>query len=1114
MFGQIRGLKESKKSDSDTGYEPEIPSIMFDRNLKATQTEIKIDNIVVTFPYQPYDCQVNYMASVIKSIKTGEFCALESPTGTGKTLSLLCASLAWLSNQRQQQRDNNSFKSEVNVIFYASRTHSQLSNVMKELKKTIYRPRTAILGSRKSYCVNYKIKNKPGSLDTNCRTAIKTKRCEFSKIPANMSDQYNMMDIEELKLLSGQSKLCPFLMQRKKALSADIVFLPYNYIVDKRIRESLKISLVNSILIIDEGHNIDRVLEDVQSCEITLENMSSWINDLKSFAKEISRIGNENNTVKNIELDPIEIIQMIDCSKLEAIQKSILNLYTHIKNLSMGSEKKFNLKELLQLIWTGSTSKNTILEFEPSQQLSNDIDSSGTKNEEDSEVEIKVGSGIGNISEGFKPSQLEDIKKILSLCELYLSEKLQVVSSITNFKDFIEQILELHKNQLLYESKLIPEIDYADNSYKFILNEIEIYAESKFGRKATKSKKLSIFCMNPGFGFKQLSNSKIKTLILTSGTLTPISGFESELKVKFPIKLESKHVIDPKQVKLCLLGRNPKEESMLKGKLQFDHSSKNDSEMMENLGQTIKSFNVITKGGIIVFFTSFKYLDSCYNYWQSTGIIGEIEKKRKIFKDSNNTNIINTEEEEKGSIVNEYRQYALLSSAILLTVCRGSSSEGIDFADNLSRLVIVVGIPYPNIGDIKVKFKREYLRQMMTKTSTDVTGVKKLGESEWYTQSALRAVNQAIGRSIRHIKDYGTVVLIDERYLSMPPTCFSSWTRDSIKKYSNKDIFKDLIHFYSTVDSFIESKYQTIPSLIQPEIKPPTQESLSSKSMISLEVSVDPIHIISRNSSKYAFQNQTDSLENLPKKKKENPETFSKSNIPDLNKNKMEKLKLLNSNKQLNIKDALLNKVSYNGFSKDSTDDVLDSKVILSDSCAKPISAYDRQSIPFISTSKFFVNPSEFFAQTTKLNQTPSSLPISFENHNQFICSQSNSVPDINAMEIEPTDKICVVQSPAVKKKDVDQNNKLLNTEMCLKYLKENKKQINEEELKTESTSHEEKTGLKCSVCFDSNKDFLFAKCGHYLCKECWEKVFAIKYECPVCRAKVSRKHLNKLYLN
>ena len=39
-----------------------------------------------------------------------------------------------------------------------------------------------------------------------------------------------------------------------------------------------------------------------------------------------------------------------------------------------------------------------------------------------------------------------------------------------------------------------------------------------------------------------------------------------------------------------------------------------------------------------------------------------------------------------------------------------------------------------------------------------------LSGSDWYKQQASRAVNQAVGRVIRHKHDYGAILLCDDRY--------------------------------------------------------------------------------------------------------------------------------------------------------------------------------------------------------------------------------------------------------------------------------------------------------------------------------------------------------------
>jgi CRISPR/Cas system-associated endonuclease/helicase Cas3 len=60
------------------------------------------DGIDIYFPYIPLPLQKVYMECVLKSIKTGDFAALESPTGTGKTLCLLSAALSYMHNHYKE----------------------------------------------------------------------------------------------------------------------------------------------------------------------------------------------------------------------------------------------------------------------------------------------------------------------------------------------------------------------------------------------------------------------------------------------------------------------------------------------------------------------------------------------------------------------------------------------------------------------------------------------------------------------------------------------------------------------------------------------------------------------------------------------------------------------------------------------------------------------------------------------------------------------------------------------------------------------------------------------------------------------------------------------------
>lgn len=106
------------------------------------------------------------------------------------------------------------------------------------------------------------------------------------------------------------------------------------------------------------------------------------------------------------------------------------------------------------------------------------------------------------------------------------------------------------------------------------------------------------------------------------------------------------------------------------------------------------------------------------------------------------------------------------TGAILFCVVGGKMSEGINFADDMARCVVVVGLPFANPSDPELKERMEYLSKGgargASKGAGTTTGSNK--GSEYYENLCMRAVNQSIGRSIRHKDDYSLICLLDGRY--------------------------------------------------------------------------------------------------------------------------------------------------------------------------------------------------------------------------------------------------------------------------------------------------------------------------------------------------------------
>ena len=119
--------------------------IEIDTKKSLNQKTVKIHGISIYFPYDPYPPQRLFMEKVILTLnKQGSISALESPTGTGKTLCLLCAVLAWVKHYNQKIS-----------IYYCTRTVSQINNVLKELDKTCYKINISFIASRKFTCLKF-----------------------------------------------------------------------------------------------------------------------------------------------------------------------------------------------------------------------------------------------------------------------------------------------------------------------------------------------------------------------------------------------------------------------------------------------------------------------------------------------------------------------------------------------------------------------------------------------------------------------------------------------------------------------------------------------------------------------------------------------------------------------------------------------------------------------------------------------------------------------------------------------------------------------------------------------------------------------------------------------
>lgn len=690
-----------------------------DDNNKNTVVDLftSSGSLKIKFPFKPYTNQLNYMKEVIKLLNLKNekrYGILESPTGTGKTLCLLCSCLEFTAT----------LGIGAPKIFYSTRTHKQIKNVIQQLKKTIYKPRIATLSSRDNSCVYQEIMNhKSLSLNYRCKELIKNnqeedriiaedvqnslnqtrlrkKKCPFYSRTSFVEDK-GIIDLEELCSIGLREKFCPYFYEQNREKKADLVFLPYSYFFSPELKKGIDLNLKNSIIIFDEGHNILRVCEECASASINLIQL----NEIQKNLEELKKKKKIKDVFESCLNTLSKFVEMLMFQFLSFVEKCETDTGDNLKGLVL------SLTEFLSIFI------NCVNEI-------NKSSSTSVK-----EVIIQI------------------IYYITSLEDLETEVTLELIS-LHNVMRIVKKVLKSQANNF----------EKFKEDFKFYISEKEDQTKSKVYT-------LDIFCLNPAFSFNKILKKNPYAVIITSGTLSPLSTFEQELKIDFPIKLENSHNISTDQVFFRSISKSRKVNFL------FDYNHRNDKEMIIELGDTILKISNVTPGGVLVFFTSYLYMNYCYDVWKKERILEKFRKK--IYKE--------TPKIDKETI-DDFKRY----NGIFFSVFRGNNSEGLNFCDDQARLAILVGIPYANLKNPQIKLKQEYM------------AINFQNGKEWYMQEAIRVVNQSLGRVIRHKDDYGAVIVIDQRYEQRKVLdLFSKWLKNCIKSCNaNEEFINELKEFF------------------------------------------------------------------------------------------------------------------------------------------------------------------------------------------------------------------------------------------------------------------------------------------------------------------------------
>lgn len=180
--------------------------------------------------------------------------------------------------------------------------------------------------------------------------------------------------------------------------------------------------------------------------------------------------------------------------------------------------------------------------------------------------------------------------------------------------------------------------------------------------------------------------------------------------------------------------------------LKCSYENRSNPKFLHSLGRSLCNLTRFIPGGVLVFFPSYLMLKTCVDSWTAAGIFATLSLLKPVVREGQR-------DLDFTSLIQSFYENVdapEMQGCVLLAVCRGRVSEGMDFTDHYARAAFIVGLPLPPFYDPRVQLKKQYLD---TSSSS-----KEFSGNDWYLLQATRAVNQAVGRVIRHQNDFGAII--------------------------------------------------------------------------------------------------------------------------------------------------------------------------------------------------------------------------------------------------------------------------------------------------------------------------------------------------------------------
>ncbi|KAI1727880.1 DEAD2 domain-containing protein [Ditylenchus destructor] len=699
-------------------------------------------------------------------------------------------------------------------IIYASRTHTQLEQFALEIQKTRFRPRIITLGSRQALCINEQVRalKVSGLVNERCNELLSTKKstsdkrtkeedggmtktpkansncgCGFAKTDAieDLADEIlsSVTDLKgttrRLTEIGHELNACPYFATRKSLSLCELVLVPYNILLHSSTRDAWNLDIKDNVVIIDEAHNLLQTLAGIHAVEVDerlLQRVCSILHDyidrfrsrlaarnllhirqLQTFAvalykflrtasnaaqHDLNMSGISSQLLDNTDdvftlpgfisrldcadVDVFKLLEYLDQSKLCRKLRDFTCRYS-MSNVSANQSNTFNSPKATNSsnVVNSPTASPKVSGFSSPKvsQLMEQFKKAQSPLAKTPRGMSRSPSGIGATPKRTPTGRRMEMRTPQGFkAQTEVEEKAKVTQTsapLYQLKEFMEALTSKAEDARII---VIPKSEASDCA------------------------KLRFLLLNPADRLREIAND-CRSLILVGGTMRPVDqlmdAFERVCNLPGDriCQFACGHVIDDSQLTALSLARGPN-----RMELNLNFSSRTNQEMLVSISQTFVNLLRHVPNGVVGFFPSYGFLSQFVNAIRTSGHLSQIENVKPVFIESRDggddvwTNFCVACRNQKG--------------AFLLAVVGGKLSEGINFSDELGRCVFMVGLPYANKNSVELRERMKYVEEKI--------GVG--AGNRLYETLCMQAVNQAIGRVIRHSKDFAAIILLDVRY--------------------------------------------------------------------------------------------------------------------------------------------------------------------------------------------------------------------------------------------------------------------------------------------------------------------------------------------------------------